>query len=276
MKPLILIGATGLVGARLVRAFPLIGREVVRIGREAGSGIDLRWDMDSPPPPCPSARGAAVVVLAGVTPVSGDAFDRNAILARAGVAAARHWGAAHVFVMSTSAVYGDTGDRPASEDAAQAGTSPYARAKLEMEHAVRGPDVTALRLANVAGASEPFLSIRRGTARLDQFTDAPDAPSRSFIGPVTMARALAALADRAEAGEPLPSVLNLAGRTPLPMADIFTSANVSPDRVAAPPGAVARVHLDVGALDRLWPVPSADAAALWDEVRATDPVSVDA
>ncbi|SHJ05211.1 NAD dependent epimerase/dehydratase family protein [Palleronia salina] len=270
MKPLILIGASGLVGARLMRAFPLIGRPALGVGR--GQAADLGWDMDMPPPSCPAARGAAVVVLAGVTPLSGRPLEHNTRLARAGVDAARAWGAAHAFILSTSAVYGATGDRPAGEDAPLAGASPYARAKIEMERAVRGPDVTALRLANVAGASEPFLSIRRGATRLDRFPDAPDAPSRSFIGPVTLARALAALADQAEAGERPPPVLNLAGRDPLTMADLFVAVGVRPERPVAPPGAIARVHLDTAALSRLWPVPSPDAAALWDEVRATDPV----
>ncbi len=269
-KPLVLIGAGGAVGRRLRRAWKAAGHPHVALGR--GADADLRWDMRAPPPPCPLARGAGVVALAGVTPETGGDLGDNARLAAAAIAAARDWGAAHVFVISSSAVYGATSRHPAGETAPLDPARPYAAAKIEMERATAAPDVTALRLANVAGASQPFLAIRAGHARLDRFAE-EDAPTRSFIGPVALADCLARLCDLAADRHALPPVLNVASRDPLAMLDIFTAAGLAPERPDAPEGAVAHANLSTGLLSQLWEVPAQDAADLWAETRATDEAS---
>ncbi|MBJ3762715.1 NAD-dependent epimerase/dehydratase family protein [Maribius pontilimi] len=265
-RPVVLIGAGGLVGRRVCRAWHQAGVPFLRVGRSG----DLVWNLIGAPPPCPAAHGASVVVLAGVTPVTGGDLSENTRLAQAGVDAARRWNAAHVFVTSSSSIYGPTPRDPVGEDAPADPRGAYAEAKLAMEHATRAPDVTALRLANVAGAAQPFLAIDAGAARLDAFPDAPDAPMRSFIGPVALARCLASLAAAVAHGRALPPVLNVAARRPIPMLDIFRAAGVDPARIPAPQGAVAYANLDTARLAGFWDVPEQSADALWSEVRATD------
>ncbi|WOI57368.1 NAD-dependent epimerase/dehydratase family protein [Palleronia sp. LCG004] len=267
-KPAIIIGAGGSVGRRIRRAWRATGHSHMTVGR--GVDADLRWDLTGPPPPFDAARGAGIVVLAGVTPASGGDLADNLRLARAGIEAARAWGAAHVFVASSSAVYGPTPPIPVDEDAPLNASSPYAAAKIEVECETVAKDVTALRIANVAGASQPFLAIRAGGhAKLDRFADA-DAPMRSFIGPVSLASCFARLCDLAASGRDFPPVLNIASARPIRMIDIFAAAGVTPDRPAASKDAIAHANLATKRLAELWDVPDHDAEALWDEVRATD------
>lgn len=267
--PPVLIGAGGLVGTRLRNAWRDAGVAHLAAGR--GGGMDLLWDMGAAPPPCPAARGAGVIVLAGVTPLGTGAPEDNTRLAEAGIAAARGWGAAHVFVTSSSGVYGETTRAPVDEDAELRPASAYARAKLAMERATAARDVTALRLANVAGASQPFLAIAKGgVARLDAFADAPDAPMRSFIGPVALARCLAALGVAAAMGRDLPPVLNVAACEPVAMADIFAARGIVPERPAAPARGIRYVNLDTSRLGHFWDVPAQGADALWSDVAATE------
>ena len=201
-----LIGVSGQVGRRVTRAFAPPA--------SAGSG----WPAPGPTslghagrPARPAGLpGRAVFVLPGALAQSRQDLAQNTKLAQAGVAAARQWGAAHCFVVSSSSVYGATGPDPVDESARPDPRNAYARSKLDMERATAAPGVTALRLANVAGASEPFLAIRRPEPPvLDRFGDG-SGPRRSYIGPVTLARVMVRLAELAEAGADLPPVLNLA------------------------------------------------------------------
>ncbi|EKE44006.1 hypothetical protein OCGS_1987 [Oceaniovalibus guishaninsula JLT2003] len=265
MKPLILIGASGRVARRLRRVWSADGRPVVAIARD-GCDADLAWSPGAPLPPLPQARDATAIVMAGVVPGPGRDVDANAAIAVACRDAARAWGARRILVLSSSAVYGATGPVPVSEDAAPAPANAYGAAKLAAERAAAGPDVTALRLANVAGASEPFLSLATVTdPLLDRFADG-DGPRRSFIGPVLLARCLAALAGTDAS---LPPVLNVAARGSVAMADIFTAAGRTSRWRPAPDGAVQHVHLDVTALSRYCPVPHQGAADLLSQASET-------
>lgn len=262
-----LIGAGGQVGRRLACAFAAAGQSWLEVGR---AGSDLAWSMAGAPPDLPACRGRAVFVLAGAVPLSRQDMALNTTLARAGVAAARRWSAARCFVVSSSSVYGPTGVAPVSEDAPTDPRSPYARAKLDMEHATSAPDVTALRLANVAGASEPFVTLARSEVPvLDRFADGRG-PMRSYIGPIRLAGVIVGLAALAENGTNLPPVLNVAAPGEVAMEDVFHAANRAFDWREAPATAAAHVHLDVSRLAAVVPLAPQDAATLLAESRATE------
>lgn len=239
------------------------GVRAVTVGRR---GCRVFWDMQSAPPAIAEAADAPVLVLAGRTPASGGDMDDNIRLAERGIAAARAWRAAHVFVFSSAAVYGPTGDAAARESTPADPPSAYGAAKLRMERETAAPDVTALRLCNVAGASEPFLSIRaaRGRGTLDRFQDG-EGPSRSFIGPATLACVLRRLSAHAAAGETLPPILNVAAPPPVAMAAIFAAAGHPFDWRPASASAVQRLHLDTTLLQSICPMEPADAISLWAE-----------
>lgn len=263
-----LVGANGQVGNRLRRAFATMDQSALYVARHPPA--DAIWQMDEAPPDLPGIRGRAVFVLAGALPQSGRDMTANVDLARAGVDAAREWGAAHVFVVSSSAVYGPTGPDPVDEGHAPSPPNAYARSKLDMEHATAAPDVTALRLCNVAGASEPFMAMgRRSALTLDRFPDGTG-PMRSYIGPSVLARVVVALAARAERGEALPPVLNIAGRGEVAMAEIMAAGGRTFEWRPAPESAAAHVHLDVARLAAMIDLPAQDAHALLRDAAATE------
>lgn len=261
-----LIGAGGQVGRRLASAFAAAGQPWLSVGR---AGRDLAWSMGGAPPDLPACRGRAVFVLAGAIPQSRQDMGLNTALARAGVAAARRWGAARCFIMSSSSIYGPTGEAPVSEDTPPDPQNGYAQAKLDMERATSAPDVTVLRLANVAGASEPFLTLERAEVPvLDRFADGRG-PMRSYIGPICFARVIVELAALAEKSAELPPVLNVAAPGEVAMEDIFRAAHRAFDWREAPSEAAAHVHLDVSRLAAMVPLAPQDAASLLAESRAT-------
>lgn len=196
----------------------------------------------------------------------------NVTLAQAGVAAARRWGAARCFVVSSSSVYGLTGAAPVGEDAPTDPQSAYARSKIEMERVTAASDVTALRLANVAGASEPFLTLGRpGVPVLDRFASGRG-PMRSYIGPIALAQVIAALAGLAESAAGLPPILNVAAPGELAMEDVFRAAGRAFHWRDAPASAVAHVHLDVSRLGSMVPLGPQDAASLLAEAKETEAI----
>jgi hypothetical protein len=93
---------------------------------------------------------------------------------------------------------------------------------------------------------------------------------RSWIGPVTLARVLGALAARAVAGDALPAVLNVAAPRPAAMADLLDAAAV-PWRFGPPtPAVIPAVTFDTGLLQSLVALPAdaGEPAALVREWRA--------
>lgn len=252
-------GATGRVGHLLRRAWSVTAADrPLWCARTAAPGIDLVWDMTTPPPAFPAAGGAAGVCLAGVTPGRGD-LAANVTLALAAHRAASEWGLSHLFVVSTSAIYGATERDPVSEDTAPRPVNPYANAKHKMEQALLAqaaeadPPVTVLRLGNVAGASQPFLNAIEGEAlRLDRFGDG-HGPSRSYIGPLGLARVLNALTGHAFAGHRLPDVLNVAAPQPAEMAAVLAALETSWEFTPAGPDAVQFLHLDTTRLEAICP-----------------------
>lgn len=250
----------------LRRAWPQGAAPPLWHDRRAGP---LAWDMLAEAPPDLPEAPATVVCLAGVTPKSrSGTLDENTALALAAHKAASLWGARHLFVASTSAVYG-TGAGPLHEDTPLDPQPGYGAAKARMEESLLsladsgGPAVTVLRIGNVAGAGEPFASAeraRRGGVplQLDRFADG-GGPSRNFIGPGTLAQVLAALCDHAVRGTPLPRVLNVGGRRPQEMADILDALACPWEWRPAPETAIKRLHLDTTRLAALFDLPAQSA-----------------
>lgn len=254
----LLLGTSGRVGQALRRVdWP--GPRPIWHARQGPA--DVTFDLLGPIPPLLPARG--VVVFAGVTAGTPQDLALNTDLALAGIALARDRDLGRVLVISSGGVYGPAPGTRREDDPLRPGT-PYGRAKRDMEAAVAEAGVTCLRLANVAGCDALFGSAARGPVRLDRFADGTG-PSRSYIGPRTLARALAGLL--AHPG-PLPSVLNLASPNPLDMAEVLDAMGLPFDWQPAPPTALHRLALDTTALSRIVPLPAITAADLVDEARA--------
>ncbi|MFA7432949.1 MAG: NAD-dependent epimerase/dehydratase family protein [Gemmobacter sp.] len=213
-----------------------------------------RWDPDT----TPMLPAAAVLVLAGVTAGTGAELARNTDIALAACRAAEAAGARQVFLASSAAVYGPTGN-PVAETGPVNPVRPYGAAKLAMERAAlgwargRAIRVTALRIGNVAGADMLAGAAARGDVALDTFPDAPRGPVRSYIGPGGLARVIATLVEQALNGGDLPDILNLAAPAPVAMADLLDAAGIRFTPRPAPPEAIARVVMDTAALARLVP-----------------------
>lgn len=254
----LLLGTSGRVGQALRRAGWPGPRPVWHARR---GPADVTFDLLGAIPPLPPVRG--VVVFAGVTSGTPQDLARNTSLALAGIALARDRGLGRVLVISSAGVYGPAPGIRHEDDPLRPGT-PYGAAKRDMEVAVAEAGVTCLRLANVAGCDALFGSAARGAVRLDRFTDGTG-PSRSYIGPVTLARAITALL--AHEG-PLPPVLNLASPNPLAMADVLGAMGQPFEWQPAPPTALHRLALDTTALSRIVSLPPITAEGLVSEARA--------
>lgn len=215
-------------------------------------------------------RPVALVMLAGVTPGPGvdeAALAGNRALAEACLAAARAAGIGRVLLASSSAVYGvDKAGAAFNETALPLPQSSYGRAKLEMEAACdparqAGLEVCVLRIGNVAGA-DALLAPLTGRPvdpahplRIDRFADGRG-PLRSYIGPGTLARVLAALATHPA---PLPTVLNVAAPSPVHMESLAQEAGWPHDLIAAPATAHQSITLGCGLLGRLCPLTDEDS-----------------
>ncbi|WP_127104598.1 NAD-dependent epimerase/dehydratase family protein [Pararhodobacter zhoushanensis] len=254
-KTLLITGANGRVG-RLLQAAGLAS--VAWSGR--GARHDLAWSpLDGPDPLldwcAANGRPRALVMLAGVTPRPDARLDDNVALGIATLRAARDAGIGRVLLASSSAVYGSGRAEPWDEDDACYPANDYGRAKLAMEQACTGPDVTHLRIGNVAGA-DALLTNPRRPLLLDQFADGSGSV-RSYIGPQTLGRVLMALA----LAPSLPPVLNIGTPEPVDMADLAAAAGLPVARQPAPPQAIARLTLATGRLESLVRLQHTDSTA---------------
>lgn len=200
----------------------------------------------------------AVVALAGVTTGDARALAANAATALAALEAARAQGVARVFLMSSAAVYGRA-PAPLRAEAAPSPAAPYGVAKAAMEAAAArwraahpdGPEAVILRLGNVAGADMLFGNLAPGAVPAIHAWPDGATPRRSYVGPLTLARLLRALA-RAPA---LPPVLNVAAPGTVAMGDLAAAAGHGWTPVPAPPEAIAEVRLDTAPLEALFGFP---------------------
>lgn len=259
----LIVGAGGRVGRLLVPALRLLGAGLVLTRRGAGPLMsemtELQWSPLDDPEALPgllgAVRPAAMLVLAGTTPSTGQDMGLNVTLGQACLHAARTAGIGRVLLASSSAVYGRSNAAPWPEDAACDPPSAYGQAKLAMEQACAAPGVTMLRIGNVAGA-DALLTNPRRPLLLDRFADGAG-PVRSYIGPQSLARVLEALV-RAPA---LPPVLNVGAPRPVDMADLAQAAGLPLERRPAPPDAIARLTLATGRLETLVRFADTDSAA---------------
>jgi nucleoside-diphosphate-sugar epimerase len=267
---LLVTGAAGRVGRalRAVWGENLAGSmPILWQSRSLEGAAGLCWDIgQNPPPSLPT--GLIVLHLAGKTSGTPEVLAQNATATEAVCAATLVARGAHVFVMSSAAVYAP-GPLPLSEDVAPAPVSPYGVAKLAAERvaaavlAGSGTGLTILRLANLAGADALLGNAAPGKmVTLDPIAGQAGGPERSYIGPRVLAQVLATLILRMAAGGVLPDVINLAQQPPVSMAALLQARGQ--DWVFGLPrsDAVARVVLDTGRLAGLTDLPQTSPAAL--------------
>jgi nucleoside-diphosphate-sugar epimerase len=260
---LLVTGGTGRLG-RLLRAVWADRAEGAAWPGRPGS--DGAWPgLDAPP-------GAVILHLAGATGGSAAELRANADLARAVARAARRIGAARVILASTVAVY-RPGPDLLDEDSPPDPPSDYGRSKLAAERALAaglsgsGIAVCRLRIANVAGADALLggaLARPGGPVTLDPVPGQLAGPERSYIGPMTFARVLAALIAQPD----LPPVLNLAQPGAVGMADLLEAARLPWAWGPPRPATVPRVVVDVARLARRVPLDSATPPGLVAELTA--------
>ncbi len=252
---LLILGANGKLGRMVTRALQAgVCPNVEAIGVARDHSADLHWAPGQGAQDLPAVD--TIAALWGVIPGEGADLALNTKLAQQAQALGKALGARRVLHCSSIAVYGPTGS-PFAETADLLGTSPYARAKIEMEQALAGqPGQVVLRIGSVVGAESLGASIARGKVTLDRFTDG-STPKRSYIAPGDVARAIATLALHADP----PPVLNLGAPRPTEMDSLVRAAGVIPTYRAAPKGALADATLD----------PARMMQTLGDQIRADTP-----
>ena len=273
----LVLGSTGRLG-RLMRHLwqrpPPALSHVHWVGRHGGEGI-LEWAPSDPTGALP--RADVVIALWGVTKGDEAALSQNVDLGRSAMELAVQIGASRILLMSSAAVYGPS-DKPLVETAERHPLTPYGMAKCAMEDVIQdwcdtnlfGPETCVLRLGNVAAADQLFASLDgKEPVVLDQFDDGMG-PSRSYLAPRDLARALGDLATCPD--RYLPRFINVAGPRPVQMEHILRASERPFDWRAAPDNAQAAVTLDTTRISRLSGelVASSDAASLiadWRDYR---------
>lgn len=263
----LIIGATGAVGQALARAWPAAAGPGQWQHRPSSAlatsaqfpGPTLAWDILETRLPRVPQNLSGMIILAGVMGQDETELAKNTDIALAAVEAAQEAGIPRILVASTQAVYG-VDQVFVSETTPCQPTSPYGHAKLQMEQALEGmPNVTNLRLGNVAGADSLFRTARQGgSMTLDQFPDG-SSPQRSYIGPVTLAHVLSRLLDPNLC---LPPVLNVANPGVIAMDAILHAAAVPFEWRPAPATALPKLEIDVTGLNTLVPIAPVSASDL--------------
>ncbi|MEH6655186.1 NAD-dependent epimerase/dehydratase family protein [Loktanella salsilacus] len=246
----LIMGGSGRLGRALAAVWPKTVPQPVWQNRYGAGGL-LAWDiLNEAPPKMPSISG--VVVLAGLTHGSTAALAVNTQLAKAGVHLGRERGVP-VLVASTQAVYGPQRGQMC-ENMPLLPQSDYGRAKLAMETAVAGPNVTCLRIGNVAGCDALANSMARGSVILDRFADG-HGPRRAMLGPWDLFQIIQTLL----AMPVRPPVLNVARPGLVAMADMLRAAQCPFVWRDAPSGALQELAMNVDLLQTICPTPPANA-----------------
>lgn len=268
-RTVIVTGAGGRIGSMLRQiwqASPPPGLAPLWLGRSGA--VDLRWDMLSEEAP-DWPRDAVVLHLAGVIGGSKAQLGCNAAMIAPLLRACQSNGAAAVLFASTAAVY-PPGPQPLRESDAPAPPNGYGAAKLAAEQALAAADlpVTRLRIGNVAGADALLSPRASGQVTLDPVPGRAGGPLRSWIGPLSLAGALACLCRQAVA---LPPVLHLVQSPALAMADLLQASGRDWRYGPENPQVVPSVVLDDSLLRVFCPLPPASPAALIAEIRQVQP-----
>ncbi len=272
--PLIVTGAAGRLG-RLLRVFEDIEDfatfSTTWTARTASPGV-TSWDMlgkKSPNLP----KGGILLHLAGVLPGRGASgyLSDNAEMARTIVATDRLAPFAHVVFLSTVAVYAPQ-DGAIAEISLPDPQTGYGQAKLIAERALSeglGKRLTILRLANLAGA-DALLGANALGAKvvLDPVAGHNSGPERSYIGPLTFAKTMAALLAVCAKQEPLPPVINLAQPGSVAMADLLRVSGRDWCFGPIRDGVVPKVAVDVQRLARICPLVAANAETIVAELQS--------
>ncbi len=276
--PRVLItGATGRVGTLLRAAWtmaPPAGFHPVWQTRVARRDGWLYWDISRTPCPAMDPAPDIVLNLAGAPPTRPDALADNLRLARAAHDAAVRFGARHLFLISSAAVYAANCSGLMDESHLPRPATPYGVKKAEMERAAlcwTGPALTILRVGNVVGADALLGAACPGSAvRLDPVPGHHDGPERSWIGPATLAGALGSLIMQALTGARLPSVLNLAQAPVRSMGEMLDAASIPWHFGPYNPRVAGRVALAGARLSDTLPaaLPPADPARMVAEWRS--------
>jgi len=266
--PLVITGASGRIG-RLLLAGTRDGA-LVRTGRQAGTGVDLVWDLEGRAPTLP--QGAVILHLAARLSGEGDLVAANLAMVRSVMRAAHASGAARVLLASSAAVYGAQA-RDGEEDGPTLPVSPYGRAKLTCEAAARAwagtVPLTVLRIGNVPGADALLGRGRQAGVTLDPVPGSAAGPVRSWIGPLRLAEVIFGLTRRSRTA--LPLCINIASGPPLAMGDLLSAAGITWQFGPPRPLAVPRVVLCTRRLRAILPqapVTAADLAAEWQATLA--------
>lgn len=195
----------------------------------------------------------AVICLPGVTPTratsKGNLYSRNTELALAAISCAAHAGVGRVFLASSAAVYG-AASGVQDENGTPEPVAAYGHAKLEMEQAAfaladkLGQAVTALRIANVAGA-DAILGGWYAGMQIDQLKD-ERTPRRSYIGPQTLTRVIEELCQIVE----LPQVLNVTSPGVIEMGALLDAAGLAWGARPAGENVITEVALSTKRLER--------------------------
>jgi nucleoside-diphosphate-sugar epimerase len=258
----LVVGGTGRLGGLLRRAWIRSGQTgLVWQTRGSETWADFQFDPLTDLNAYRDAAAGVTTILNLAGTVTGDdaALDLNTTLAMAAIDAARSAGAKVVALASSSAVYGDTGDR-ADEDSPPRPVSGYGLAKLKMEKAAMAavresgsnrPSVVCLRIGNVAGA-DMLLGGNTSSACtvLDIFADGTG-PRRSYIGPSALAEMLARTLAVAKTGRPLPDALNIGLEGSVTMDALLNVSGRDWSPRPAPSGLLRNVVLDVRRLEQV-------------------------
>ncbi len=254
----LVLGATGQIG-QILHAYWKSDR-IIWQSRSATRGPN--WVQIDP------TRGAediaasvpqldAILCLAGATPAAVNRkkayYSDNWRLAEVALQTAALT-KSRAYLVSSAAVYGrQTGVLTETLDVHPA--SDYGHAKHDMEvraaqlSAELGVFATTLRIGNVAGA-DAILGGWRPGFELHQFSDGTT-PSRSYIGPRSLASILAALVGRGNA----PDLINIALPKPVEMGWLLDAAHLDWAPVPAPETAIRSVELDTRCLQSLVDLP---------------------
>ena len=232
MKPRDLVtGGAGFIGSHLVESLLADGREVVvfddlSTGKRGNlAGLDARLiegDVRDEQAVAAAVAGCDTVYhLAALVsvpesvrrPLENDAINIGGTLRV--LEAARLEGARRVVLASSAAVYGDDPAQPKREDMAPRPLSPYAVAKLTLEHyarmetALHGLGTVSLRFFNVYGPRQDPGSMYSGViSKFCQAAALGETPvvfgdgrqTRDFVHVGDVVRALRAAAETAEVG----------------------------------------------------------------------------
>lgn len=260
------LGANGRLGGMLTRFSSRA--DLGWKAQHRGTGVGLRWSgrfADEAPDDI-FCEGATIINMIGHTGRDAEVLQAtNVKFVRALLNHSASCGVAHVILASSAAVYGNGDGTAFHESDPLAPTSPYGASKAAMEEVAHtapdGPKITILRIGNVAGADALLQAARSQTAigqpmGLHRFASGR-AATRSYIGPLDLARVIVSVAGAARSEAQRTTTLNVAHPSPVRLDDLLASyrTHLLPDLnwkdETAPEGIPEEVVLNVEALQQL-------------------------